>query len=279
MDRELENLSLILEDAWDFSVIADANTIQPSGAWFDLFRSYPFDNFQGYALKGRVDSAYVRVLNAARDFDAPICPTIYLENHDHATVTYLIGSRDRWYVAQPYMIALATCSGAVLVHNGQEWGQVEELWEDDSQAPPAMKRVQSRPLTWGESTDTIGKTMRNCFKLLLGIRRAHPGLRSPNFYPNDYDPSWHNLSPDGYGVDEQRQIAIYHRWGETADGQVERFMVVLNFSSTTQLVDVPVPTNGQWIDLLNGNTALAVTNYRLPGYPILPNWGCVLWQA
>jgi hypothetical protein len=30
----------------------------------------------------------MRVLNAARDFNAPISPTIYLENHDHATITY-----------------------------------------------------------------------------------------------------------------------------------------------------------------------------------------------
>ncbi len=277
--HDLENVSLILEDAWDFSVIGDTSTIQPTGAWFDPFRSYPFDIFHGYALSGHVDSAYMRVLNSALDFDAPICPTIYIENHDHATVTYVVGSRDRWYKAQPFMIALATCSGTVLVHNGQEWGQVEELWEDDSHAPPQMKRVQSRPLVWGENYDMIGKTMRDRYSFLLGMRRAHPGLRSPNFYPDYYDLSWHNFSPDGYGVDESRQVIIYHRWGNTADGQVERFMVVLNFSDSTQLVDVPLPVNGQWIDLLNGNTSLSVTDYRLEGYAVLANWGCVFRQG
>lgn len=136
VSQELVNVSLILEDTWDFQAVADANLIQPTGAWFDVFRSYPFDIFNGYALKGGITASYMRVLNAALDFNAPICPTIYLENHDHSTITGVLGSRDRWFKAQPYMIALATCSGTVLLHNGQEWGQLENLWEDDSKAPP-----------------------------------------------------------------------------------------------------------------------------------------------
>ncbi len=147
-DQNLSNVSFILEDTWDYQVLQDSNKIQPTGAWFDLFRSAPFGIFTGYAVTGHVDTQYIRVLNAARDFNAPICPTIYIENHDHGTVTYRLGSRDRWYKAQPYMIALATCSGTVLIHNGQEWGQVEDLWEDDSKAPAQFKRVQPRPLRW-----------------------------------------------------------------------------------------------------------------------------------
>ncbi len=274
----LENVTLILEDAWDFTVIQDANTMQATGAWFDLFRSYPFDVYHGYGITGHVDAAYMRVLNAARDFDAPICPTIYIENHDHATVTHVLGSRDRWYKAQPYMIALATCSGTVLIHNGQEWGQVEDLWEDDSQAPPQMKRVQSRPLRWAESGDTIGRTIVGRFSLLLGLRRLHKGLRSPNFYPDYYDEGWHNFSPEGYGVDEQRQVIIYHRWGEADDGGLERFVVVLNFSDATQPVEIPLPANGAWKDLLNGNTVVQTTDYRLHNYPVSANWGCLFWQ-
>ncbi|GAC1556267.1 MAG: hypothetical protein NVS2B2_12210 [Ktedonobacteraceae bacterium] len=65
------------------------------------------------------------------------------------------------------------------------------------------------------------------------IRLQHKGLRSLNFYPNDYDWNWHNFSPDGYGIDEQRQVIIYHRWGDAEDGRLERFIVVLNFSDMT----------------------------------------------
>ena len=270
--QNLDNISLILEDAWDFGVITDSNSIQPTGAWFDVFRSYPFDVLNGYArVKGGVTASYMRVLNSARDFNAPICPTIYLENHDHATITYEIGSRDRWYKAQPYMIALATCSGTVLLHNGQEWGQLENLWEDDSNAPPQFKRVQSRPLMWAERDDEVGKRLTNLYSFLMSLRAAHPALLSPNFYPNYYDSSWTRLSPDGYGIDEVRQIAIYHRW---SGGDL--YMIVLNFSDSIQYVDVPLPQNGKWIDLLNGNASFNVANYRLYNFPVQSNWGCIL---
>ncbi|HTK07868.1 MAG TPA: alpha amylase C-terminal domain-containing protein, partial [Ktedonobacteraceae bacterium] len=163
-------------------------------------------------------------------------------------------------------------------HNGQEWGQFEDLWEDDSHAPPQFKRVQSRPLRWAENADTIGLAIRDRYRFLLGLRQQHPGLHSPNFYPNDYDWNWHSFSPEGYGVDEQRQVIIYHRWGNAADGQIERFMVVLNFSDTAQYVTIPLPTNGQWTDLLNGNTLVTTQDYRLLNYPIPSNWGCLFWQ-
>jgi len=278
-DQKLRNVSFILEDDWGYKVIQDSNTIQPTSAWFDPFRSAPFDLFKGYAVTGYVNSEYIRVLNAARDFNAPICPTIYIEIHDHGTVTYRFGSRGRWYKAQPYMIALATCSGTVLIHNGQEWGQVEDLWEDDSNAPAQSKRVQSRPLRWEEHDDAIGQTMRDRYRFLMDLRRQHKGLRSPYFYPNDYAWSWHHFSPDGYGIDEQRQVIIYHRWGDAEDGRLERFMVVLNFSDVTQYVDIPLSTNGQWTDLLNGNTSVTTQDYHLHNYPVPSNWGCVFCKC
>lgn len=275
----LENLSLFLEDVWDYGVIQDANGIKPTGAWFDVFRSSTFGIFTGYAVTGHVDSAVMRVLNAARDFDAPVTPTIYIENHDHGTVTCRLGSRARWFKAQPYMIALATCSGTVLIHNGQEWGQLEDLWEDDSNASPDFKRVQSRPLRWSESDDEVGKLLAERYCFLFDLRNRHPGLRSPNFYPNDYDWSWHSFSPEGYGIDEGRQVVIYHRWGDAADGALERFIVVLNFSDVTQVVDIPLSTNGNWIDLLNGNKPVTTQDYQLHDYPVYSNWGSLFWQV
>jgi pullulanase len=276
--QHLDNISFILEDDWGYQVIQDSNNLQPTSAWFDPFRSAPFGIFTGYAVTGHINTQYMRVLNAARDFDSPICPTIYLENHDHGTVTCRLGSRDRWYKAQPYMIALATCSGAVLIHNGQEWGQFEDLWEDDSNAPAQFKRVQSRPLRWMESGDAIGQTIRDRYRLLLALRLQHKGLRSPNFYPNDYDWNWHNFSPDGYGIDEQRQVIIFHRWGDSQDGGIERFMVVLNFSDATQYVEIPLSANGQWTDLLQPGAVVTTLDYRLHNYPVPSNWGCVFWQ-
>jgi pullulanase len=269
--HKLENLSLILEDSWGLDVVGDANSMQPTGAWFDVFRSSPLDVFSGYAVKGAIDTGYMRVLNSALGFNAPICPTIYLENHDHATITYELGSRDRWFKAQPYMIALATCSGTVLLHNGQEWGQLEDLWEDDSNAPPQFKRVQSRPLAWEQRSDAAGQPLVALYSLLMGLRSAHPALRSPNFYPDYYDPSWTQFSPDGYGISESQQVAIYHRW-KGAD----LYTIVLNFSDSAQTVNVPLPQNGTWTDLLNSNATYEAANYLLASFPVQSNWGCIL---
>ena len=63
IDQNLENISFILEDDWGYQVIADSNFIRPTGAWFDVFRSSPFDVFSGFAVKGHVDASYMRVLN------------------------------------------------------------------------------------------------------------------------------------------------------------------------------------------------------------------------
>ena len=277
-EKNLSNISLILEDDWGYQAIQDANTIQPTGVWFDLFRSAPFGIFTGYASVGQINSQYMRVLHSARDFNFPICPTIYLENHDHGTVTCRLGSRERWYKAQPYMIALATCSGSILLHNGQEWGQFEDLWEDDSLAPAQYRRVQSRPLRWEESTDTIGQLMQDRYRFLMNLRQNHKGMRTPNFYPNDYDWNWRHFSPEGYGIDEQRQVIIYHRWGESQNGKLERFMVVLNFSDTIQIVDIPLSILGQWSDVLNGNVMVTTQDYWLHNYTVNSNWGCIFWR-
>jgi len=252
--------------------------IQPTATWFDLFRSVPFGIFTGYASNNHVDSGYLRVLNAAKDFNYPIGPAIYIENHDHGSVTCRVGSRDRWYKTQPYFIALMTCPGAIMIHNGQEWGQFEDIWEDDSGAPPQFRRVQSRPLRWDEAMDTIGSTMQDRYRFLFQMRQAHPGLRTPNFYPDYYDLNWRSFSPEGYGIDESKQVIIYHRWGPGLSGAVERFMIVLNFSDFMQLVEIPFPMNGTWMDMINNNHMVTISDYRLRGYGIPSNWGCVFFQ-
>jgi len=274
------NFSLILEDSWDFSAVNDANIMKPTGTWFDEFRAGPFAIFSGYACPGQqVSTAYMRILNSAFQFNAPICPVNYIENHDHGSVTCRVGSRDQWFRTQPYMIALATCSGGIMLHNGQEWGQYEDIWEDDSHAPAADVRVQSRPLLWAEeSGDPIGLTMEGLYAFLLQMRINHPGLCSPNFYPDTYDQSWTAFSPDGYGINVSSQIAIYHRWGPNAAGTMEFFMVVLNFTGNTQWVNIPFPSNGNWTDLINNNTVASVSNFWLANYPVPSNWGCVFVQ-
>ena len=54
-------------------------------------------------------------------------------------------------------------------------------------------------------------------------------------------------------------------------------MIVLNFSDSTQNVNVPLPQNGTWVDLLNGNAPYAATNYQLANFAVQSNWGSILY--
>ncbi|HKQ69398.1 MAG TPA: hypothetical protein VJT73_08670 [Polyangiaceae bacterium] len=268
---------LIVEDTFDYDVIRDTNALGATGGWFDMFRSRPF---QALAFGQRLGPEFVRVLNAARDFAYPIGPTVYIENHDHTTITARAGGRgpSEWPRTQPYAIALATCAGALLLHNGQEFGQVEVFPEPGEPEPPGRGRVRPRPLRWEEWADPVGRRMRELYAFLLQLRARYAGLRSPNFYPNEYD--WQRTHFDGgYGIDVDMQVVIYHRWGTGDAGRLERFMVVLNFSQETRWVTVPFPTDGRWVDLLNGSSEHLVAGYQLTNHPVGSNWGGVFFQG
>jgi len=265
----------IIEDLPDnrYQAIDDTNQIGATNCWYDRM----LWDLQGYCRDGRVDTKIMRLLNTCRDFDDGRGPVTYIENHDHSTVTQAVGGRDVWYKMQPALIVLFTCPGAVMLHNGQEFGQQELLWEDDSHAPPEFRRVQPRPLRWGESTDGTGAFLRGLIARLAQIRREHPALRSRNFYPDAWDEQQGAFNEAGFGVDTNRQVVIYHRWTQDPSGSVERFIVVLNFSGFDQWVDIPFSVNGPWQDLLNGWTS-TVSNYRLPNERITSNWGRVYFR-
>jgi pullulanase len=105
------NFSLILEDDWDFSAINDTDAVHATNCWFDMLRARAFDYLRP---GGRVDTRFLRVLNSAKDFAPDKGPVMYLENHDHSSITWIAGGRDRCYRVQPYLIALFTCPGALL---------------------------------------------------------------------------------------------------------------------------------------------------------------------
>src|SRR5271157_443969 len=138
-----KNFSLILEDTWDFQAINTTNVVVASNCWFDMMRARTADYLAPW---GHVDTRFLRVLNSGKDFAASKGPVMYIENHDHMTVTFIAGGRDKWYRVQPYIIALYTCPGAVMVNMGQEFGRNEYMPEDDSSLPPDQKRVRPRPL-------------------------------------------------------------------------------------------------------------------------------------
>ena len=208
-------------------------------------------------------------MNASFQFAAGRRATVFIENHDHATVTARLGGRGLWWRAQPWMIALFTAPATPLLHNGQEWGQVESLPEQDSPGDP---RVAARPLHWGQATDAVGTLLRGIFDQLISMRRDHPGLRATNFYPQDWQLS--TRDGDGFGVDEALGLCVYHRWGPGAGGLTEYFIVALNFSAYDRAgVLLTFPFEASWKDLLSSDTVAGTR----ASVTVTSNWGRVFW--
>jgi 1,4-alpha-glucan branching enzyme len=232
-----------------------------TACWFDPFMYQS----QAYARYGRVDSHLLRILDANRDFAPGKLPVTYIENHDHSTLVNEAGGRHRWYKTQPAAIALLTSPGLVMLHNGQEFG--EDYWLPHEGA----ERVQARPLRWENfSDDFIGQRLISIYQKLITIRKEHPALRSPNYFPAENH-------PHGYGIIDD-QVVVFHRYGQDKNGRFQRFIIVINYSDHHKTIDIPFSNNGLWQDLLN-EKADFVQNYRLNYQKIPSNWGRIYFQS
>ncbi len=271
---------LIIEHAWDYTSIDEVNKTGVTACWLDPFRSQA----RSFLSNRQAQTGIMRMLDAARDFGPGRAPVTYIENHDHETLMINAGGRDQWWRTQPYAIALLTAPGAPLIHNGQEFGEIypmPEPFQEDPSAPPesqdpARKRVVPRPLLWSQLKDGPGQALLALYHKLVALRRSHPGLTSPNFYPGFWDESRSQLDGDGFGIDVDRQLVVYHRWGNAADGRLEKFTIVLNFSDSTQTVTLSFPEDGGWVDLLSGWTP-PVINHHLR-LNIGSNWGQIFYK-
>ncbi len=269
------NFSLILENLPDnrYQAVDDTNHINATGTWFDPLMYEAFDSGKAWKIRPSI----MRALNANKDFAPGKGPITYIENHDHGTLVNKIGGDfvgvDRnahCFRTQPYAIALFTTPGAVMIHNGQEFG--DEYYIPNS----GSDRVRPRPLNWDRLHDAGGKIISNLYKKLIKIREDFLGLKSPSFHPDNYDESFTRFDKDGFGVDTERQIVIFHRWGLGKDGSNERFIIVLNCSPNKHFVDVPFPFNGTWTDLLSGET-FQVTDFWRKWQDINSNYGRIFY--
>ncbi|WP_455204949.1 alpha-amylase family glycosyl hydrolase [Kaarinaea lacus] len=264
-----QNVALMLEHLSDnrYEAISVANEVDASGCWYDRF----FYDVPMQAIDGNLNTKLMRVLDTNRDFSPGKGPVTYIENHDHSTIVDRAGGRQYWWKAQCPLIALFTTPGAVLIHNGQEFGDQHHLPQD------GPDRVIARPLHWEYSEDGSGTWLIELHKRFIQLRKHHPALRDVNFYPRNYDEEQTHFNEHGYGVNISKDIVIYHRWGNAIDGQLERFIVVLNFSAYDQHVDIPLSSNGAWQDLLNGGEQ-QTDNYRLQNFRVSSNWGNIFYK-
>jgi hypothetical protein len=165
---------------------------------------------------------------------------------------------------------------APMLHNGQEWGQMEWFPEmgDEERRFPGVPRVAPRPLNWAQKDDVNGQALMRTYQFLCSLRRQHSGLRSPGFYPADWQSS--TFDSDGFGVDEGRQLVVYHRYGPADGAGTEYFLIALNFSQQDHQVILSFPRNGSWRDLL-GNEQFDVTTNKY-GVTIPSNWGRIYFH-
>ena len=268
------NFSLTIEHL-NVSAAAVTNKTAATSYWNDALYHDSFD----YLWNGQVDPRIVREMDTGYWLKPGKVATGYLSNHDHSHVTWQCGARDNvgslnWFRTQPYAIVLATAAGTPMIQNGQEFGEDHWIPENDKNS---NRRVATRPLRWEFAGDWIGQALLGVYQKLLGIRSRYAGLHSDNFYPEQWELWKTQFDPQGYGIDVNRQVMIYHRWGN--DGAtLQRFMVVVNFSPCEQWVDVPFPSNGVWKDLLNEGVTPAVGNYWLRNWQVHSNWGNIFYR-
>jgi len=263
-----KNFAMILEHSWDYDAIDVTNVVGATSAWLDKYRSLSM-GYLGDRPAGipQVEPSIMRMLDSARDFGAGRAATIYVENHDHKRFMLKAGGRASWFLTQPYVIALLTSAGAPLIYNGQEFGQDNDMPESGD------GRVVPRPLDWQAAARDPGPRVRDLYQRLIDIRRQHRGLRSPNFYPSGWDERWTQPDSHGFGIDRERNVVVYHRWGDDGTGRLERLYVVLNFSGDTRHVSFEVPDAGPWTDLIGGGVANAPGG-RLD-VDVGSNWGAI----
>ncbi|GAA2109289.1 alpha-amylase family glycosyl hydrolase [Microlunatus panaciterrae] len=250
LDRRERNFSLSLEHI-DLSAARVTNQTAATSFWDNSLYAACFDGL----WNGRITSRLLGALNNRRFLADGKVPTLYLSNHDHSHAAWQSGAHDNtgavggWWKLQPFVVALYTSTAMPLLHNGQEFGEEHFLPEDDHNTG---RRVSSRPLRWRRRYDPIGRSLTALHRRMATLRRDHPALRSAQMFPAVWEEWQTRFDPVGVGVDEERQLVIYHRWAALVGGRTENVVVVLNFGDDDQSVDVPVPTPGVWTDLLAG---------------------------
>lgn len=276
-EREESDFALILEhlalDAADVT-----NRTEASGFWDNALYERCFRAL----WEGRLDPAVLNALQDVRFVGEPKVPVVYLGNHDHEQLAWRAGALEnlgaqRWYRTQPWVIALYTMPGAPMVQNGAELADDQRIPEDDH---GSGRRIVPRPIRWRDRDDALGAPLMRLYRRMAEIRNAHPALRSRNFYPSPWAEWQTRFDPDGWGLDVEKGVAVYHRWGKDAAGNLERFVVVLNFSPVDQRISAPFPENGKWKDLLSGYAgtwAPDVQGWRLD-LTVGGNWGHVFFR-
>jgi 1,4-alpha-glucan branching enzyme len=170
----------------------------------------------------------------------------YIENHDHerflcnfgvtnpdeaGNPLFLEGDRGRWYLLQPYLIALLMSRGIPMLWQGQEFGENYFLPDFGAGRVSLL-----RPVRWDFFYDGAGRALVGLVRRLLRIRRRHAHVREgAYFFFNDWD---RYLS---------RGLLLFARYAGP-----RYTLVAVNTSGATQTVPFWFPIGGDYTEELDG---------------------------
>jgi len=170
----------------------------------------------------------------------------YIENHDHerficnfginnpdeaGNPLFAEGDRNRWYMLQPYLIAILMSKGQPMLWQGEEFGENYFLPEFG-----AGRVALLRALRWDLFYDSPGQELVRLVRKLLGIRRNGRQLRRGAYYFfNDWD---RYLS---------KGVLLFARYNAPA-----YTLVAINIGDTDQTVPFWFPIGGNYVEELHG---------------------------
>jgi maltooligosyltrehalose trehalohydrolase len=224
--------------AWQDDLLDQAQGIAAGGAVTDALPHQldPFFNNTYPATK--------TVVNAAgQPVDMPVAPFQYLNSHDHSHLISFAGTtssddgapgdRSLYWRMQPLAIALYTAQGVPMLWEGEEFA-------DNYTLPSSgFARIDLRRDThWEYFYDDYGVPLIRLYRRLALLRRSFRSLRGrDSFY-------YWQQSLQG------SQMIAYYRRAENPDDYA---MVIINFASYADTIEVPFPKAGTWTEMIDGD--------------------------
>jgi len=170
----------------------------------------------------------------------------YIENHDHerficnfgmnnpdeaGNPLFLEGDRNRWYMLQPYLIALLMSKGQPLLWQGEEFGENYFL-PDFGAGRVALLRA----LRWDFFYDSSGQGLIKLIRKLLRIRKNRSQIRRGTyFFFND----WNRY--------QSRGVLLFARYTGS-----QYTLVGINTDNVDQTVPFWFPIGGDYVEELHG---------------------------
>ena len=172
----------------------------------------------------------------------------YIENHDHerflcnfgtynpdeaGNPLFQEGDRSRWFMLQPYLIALLMSKGIPLLWQGEEFAENYFL-PDVGEGRVALLR----PLRWDYFYDGSGQPIVTLIRKLLRIRRQRAHIRQGTyFFFNDWDRY------------QGRGVLMFTRYEGAA-----YTLIGVNTSDADQTVPFCFPIGGNYLEELHGGS-------------------------